>query len=346
MIKFIRLKNTPFGGAENYLGRLTKVLKERNITFETIHSSVPKFLPSWFKALYFNLEVCLFKTDFYFSLERIGCADIYRAGDGVHRVFLESKKQQLGKLSLNPLNPVYLYLEKRCFLNSKHIIANSKMIKQQIIDSYAIDSDKISVIYNGIEFKKHNKQVSKQQIKSEFNFPEQSRILLYVGSGFQRKGVAEFLKTFAQLKHKNCVAFILGKEKRLSKYLNLAKELGIHNRVYFTGPRKDVDTFYSASDIFLFPTHYEPFSNVVLEAASFHNVVFTTRQNGANEILPDDNILSSPSDNVSEKIDVLLENEIDLIKAQETHFQIAQQYSIEKNVEKTLKIIEKLNGKA
>ena len=89
---------------------------------------------------------------FYYSLERITCPDIYRAGDGVHKIFLSIEN----KSRFNLLHPVYLYLEKKCFLNSKHIIANSLMVKKQIIDCYDINPCKIDVIYNGIELKNFN----------------------------------------------------------------------------------------------------------------------------------------------------------------------------------------------
>ncbi|HIE73019.1 MAG TPA: glycosyltransferase, partial [Flavobacteriales bacterium] len=80
-------------------------------------------------------------------------------------------------------------------------------------------------------------------------------------------------------------------------------------RVVFTGPRQDVDDFYTISDVFLFPTHYEPFSNVVLEAMSLENAVFTTKQNGAHEILEDEYIMSNSRDfSVVGKIDALLED--------------------------------------
>jgi len=116
MLYLIRQKFTPFGGAENYLARLSAGLKNKNISHEIIYSSVPRWLPSWLKALWFNLELCLFKKKnrFYFSLERITCPDIYRAGDGVHKVFLQTKG-----FSLNPLNPIYLYLEKKMFSSSQ-----------------------------------------------------------------------------------------------------------------------------------------------------------------------------------------------------------------------------------
>jgi UDP-glucose:(heptosyl)LPS alpha-1,3-glucosyltransferase len=149
-ITFLRLKPSKFGGAEVYLERLTNELKKRDINFEIKHTTAPKFLASWIKAIWFNLEVCLLKKDrFYFSLDRIVCPDIYRAGDGVHKTFLKIEK----KSKLNPLHFVYLFTEKRAFNKAKKIIAISNMVKQNIISEYNIDPSKIEVIYNGMPLK-------------------------------------------------------------------------------------------------------------------------------------------------------------------------------------------------
>ena len=163
-LHFIRANKTKFGGAENYLQRLCSELEKQNIKHEVINSNLPKFLSSWIKAVFFNIIACKNKSNtFYFSLERITCADIYRAGDGVHSEFLKTKKRKF-----NPLNMVYLYLEKKCFNNSKKIIANSNMIKNQIIKTYNIKPSKISVVYNGVTIKKSNYEESFTRLSSEF----------------------------------------------------------------------------------------------------------------------------------------------------------------------------------
>lgn len=341
-IIFIRANKTKYGGAENYLSRLCNELDKQNITYKVLYSKLPKFLPSWLRAILFNIQICLQKKEgLYFSLERITCADVYRAGDGVHKVFL----QVVQKSKFNLLHPLYLFLEKYCFNHSQHIIANSQMIKEQIISTYGITRDKISVIYNGINFKAINYQHSFAKLSAEFALMPQQKILLYVGSGFKRKGVQEFLEVLSQLSHKNFKAFIIGKEKNMGFYKRLAKLLGVDNCVIFTGTRIDVDDFYTIADIFLLPTHYEPFSNVVLEAMSFEAAVFTTEQNGASEILDKWYVMQNPRDmSVVKKIDDLLSNKTKLQHLKHQNKLKSAQFSIEKNVANTLKVLAKINS--
>ena len=337
---FIRANKTKFGGAEMYLSRLSDALRKQNIDHKVINSIFPKFLPSWLRVILFNLQVCSVKGDkFYFSLDRITCPDIYRAGDGVHSVFLTVEK----KSKLNPLHPVYLFLEKRCFQKAKRIIANSEMVRNQIIDTYNVNPAKIDIVYNGIESKELNYQNSFDKLSREFLIKEDQPTLLYVGSGFQRKGVREFLQIVAKLQMPNIKAFVVGKEKNIEYYQQLAIELKIDSQVIFTGPREDVNDFYTISDIFIFPTHYEPFGNVILEAMNFKNAVFTTRQNGASEILDDFFIMDKSDDfSIVTKITNLIDNMDKLESVKKENRIKSQQFSIDRNLLETLKVIDEV----
>ena len=339
-IYFIRSNKTKFGGAEKYLYRLSKALARENIEHQIVNSFFPKFLPSWLRVILFNIQVRLTKRDkFYFSLDRITCPDLYRAGDGVHKVFLSLEN----KSRLNLLHPVYLYLERHCFNNAKCIIANSNMVKEQIIDTYNINPNKINIIYNGIELKEIDYKKSYDKLSKEFSISKNQSILLFVGSGFKRKGVVEFLQIISKLKATDIKAFIIGKERNIKYYQNLSKKLNIDSQVVFTGPRNDVYDFFSISDIFLFPTHYEPFGNVILEAMNLRNVVFTTKHCGGGELLDSEFIMQSPDDiSVIQKINNLLSNSDKLEMIKEKNRFKSTQFSIKNNAAETLKIIDEI----
>lgn len=342
MIFFIRANKTKFGGAEVYLSRLSDALNKKNIQHEVVNSIFPKFLPSWLRAILFNLQVCLNKRNkFYFSLDRITCPDIYRAGDGVHKVFLTIED----KSKINPLHPIYLFLEKRCFNNAKKIIAISNMVKKDIVGSYKVDEKKISVVYNGIPLKDYDYNSSFDRISSEFYLKPNQHILLYVGSGFKRKGVEEFLQIISRLESDNILAFVVGKDKNIDHYRQLSLKLNINNKVIFTGPRLDVDDFYTISDVFIFPTRYEPFGNVILEAMNFRNAVFTTKQCGGGEILSEYFIMNQADDySVVSKINDLLGNKLKLEAVKKDNRTLSKQFSIDRNLKETLNVIESLEN--
>jgi len=340
-ITFVRRQYTPYGGGERYLQSLKDEIQKRGVETEMLHLEQPKWMPSWVKFPYYDHQACSIKGErFYFSLDRLSCLDIFNAGGGTHKAFLQTKG-----FSLNPLHPVYLWMEKRTFENARHIIAVSKFVKEEIVSIYKIPAEKISVVYNGIDIEKYDEaeyRSAKQRIKEKFGLEDGVITFLFVGSGFKRKGGEEFLRILSKIK-KPFQAFMVGKEKDLEHYKTLADKLNIAERVVFAGPQKDPRDFYYVSDIFLFPTHYEPFGNVILEAMNFKNLVITTKQCGAGEILESEFLMETPTDyNIVERIESYMDNGELLRLEKEKNYSIVQDYTIEKNADETLRIIEAL----
>ena len=239
-IVFLRTNPNAVGGAERYLRRLIKALNELGIQTEIRSYLGDAGISSWKKALNFNRQVKRQKKEdeFYFSLERVSCADIYRAGDGVHKVYRTTKSFWW----LNPLNFVYPYLEKKCFKNAQKIITNSNFIKEQIIATYGIEPEKITTIYNGVNLpQKVQKAEAKLALCEEFGLKFELATLLFVGNGFKRKGLKEFLLLASKLKTP-VNTLIVGKDKNISSYKRLAKKLGLN--AYFVGEQKSTAKFY------------------------------------------------------------------------------------------------------
>jgi len=120
--------------------------------------------------------------------------------------------------------------------------------------------------------------------------------------------------------------------------------LGLESILFFMGERKDVNYFYSVADFVILPTKYDPFSNVILEAMSFKNIVITTTDNGAHEILNRKWVMKSYNDySIIELINKTLNNEESIIKVKKENYQRAKQFSIEKNSMETIKYLKRLN---
>lgn len=342
-IVFLRRQYTPYGGAEKHFQRLVDEIRRRDLyEVELRHVTQPSWLPSWLKLPLYDLQVCRKREEgaVYFSNDRLSCLDVHRAGGGTHKTFLKTKG-----FTLNPLHPIYLWLEKRTLQNAKQIIAISNMVKRDIVRDYDIPDEKITVIHNGIHAEKVDEAEMvrrKTAIFEEFGIKEGTPLLLFVGSGFERKGVLEFLEILSRLESP-CFALIVGKEKRMGKYLKAARDLGVAQRVIFTGPRKDVEKFYCASDIFIFPTHYEPFGSVILEAMNYGNAVITTKQCGGGEVLEQEPLMRHPRDfSVTAYIDGLMRDRETLDRVQKRNMELAKEYTIERNVNRTIQVIEKV----
>jgi UDP-glucose:(heptosyl)LPS alpha-1,3-glucosyltransferase len=316
-IAFIRRHYTPHGGAERYVERLSRHLVEQGHEIHlfshywpesegtTIHP-VPMLKGMGLLKLWsFNVGVKRFLAKASFdvvqSFEKTWCQDVYRAGEGCHREWLaqrgkyETFPETLGA-KINPFHWLTLVMERKLFEGSstQFFIANSQRGKREILAHYRVSPEKIRVIYSAVPFKAPLSLTDKDRPEKR-----KEKILLFVGSGFQRKGLFFILKALPLVLKQADVRLLVvgqGDQKRATA---LAGRLGILDKVSFTGPVKDVIPFYLEADAFVLPSIYEPFSNACLEAMAFGLPVVTTEMNGASEdILPGQNgyVIKEPND--------------------------------------------------
>jgi UDP-glucose:(heptosyl)LPS alpha-1,3-glucosyltransferase len=111
-------------------------------------------------------------------------------------------------------------------------------------------------------------------------------VFLFVGSGFERKGVDTALRALAHSRLQGrAMLAVVGRDKHQARYQALARSLGIGDSVRFFGPQRDVVPYYHAADALVLPTLYDPQSNAVLEAMACGLPVITSTGCGAAEVL-------------------------------------------------------------
>lgn len=359
-IAFIKRNFSYHGGAERYLATLISALKKEdheihiftnswtddsNIIFHKV-----KVLPygSFLKAYTFNnnLKINLRDFDIVISFERTTCQHIYRAGEGCHIRWLELRSQLepfLKKFSfqINPLHQYYLKLEREIFEKTPLIIANSKMVKNEIVEYYKISPNKIIVIYNGVDLNKFSPENRKlnNELREKLKIAKDTKIILFVGSGFRRKGLDLLILSLLKIKD-DVVLLVIGKGDTKA-YLKKCEDLRIKRRVLFLGTQREIEKFYAISDVFVLPTLYDPFSNATLEAMASGVGVITTKNNGISEIIENGKegfVLENLFDvyELAHKIELVLKNS--QIMGEFANIK-AQSYSIEQQASLFLSVI-------
>ncbi len=229
--------------------------------------------------------------DAVFGLDRNINQTHYRAGNGMHLSFLKQRHPKFLSRCLsylNPKNQLILTKEKKLFQNPnlKVLFVNSKMIRDEILSHYQIDSNKIKVVHNGVDFKKyvfdHSSQV---EMQLRLSLDPSSHQFLFIGNGYQRKGLTLLLEALAKLNHSAFELSVIGHDKNIAAYKLLAKKLKLKKKIHFFGPQQNLLPFYQAADCLVLPTRYDPFANVTIEAVACGLYVITTEQNGAKEVL-------------------------------------------------------------
>ena len=229
--------------------------------------------------------------------ERIPGCHIFRAGDGIHAAWLRHRQADQPALSrwwqkLDPYHAYTVEAERDMFAhaNLRAVICNSKMVAEEIRTEYGVAAEKLHVIYNGVDLLKFSRESvikSRESVRNEFAMPLEAPLVLYVGSGYQRKGVAPLLKAMAQPELRAAGAWlaVVGADKHLDRYRKLAESLKVADRVVFAGAQNEVAAWYGAADVFALPTQYDPCPNAALEALACGLPTLTSPACGVAELI-------------------------------------------------------------
>jgi UDP-glucose:(heptosyl)LPS alpha-1,3-glucosyltransferase len=291
-ILFVRRQYSPFGGGEIMLDTIAKEFRARDMAVAIMSGDWPacegiefirctgRHFPRAWRARSFATAACrrISQLDpapvLVQSNDRLPCCDIFRAGEGVHAAYL-AERRRLSKLDgaglrLSLFHKEMLRLERLTFRSAglRAVIAISKMVADDIRRHYDFPADRIHHIPNGISLAAYNvalRDEHRARVRAQLNVLPDKPVILFVGSGFTRKGLAPLIEATATLESLPEL-WVVGHDTRMETFRRLAQKRGLGDRVKFVGPQKDVRPWYGAADIAALPSVYEPFGTVVLEA--------------------------------------------------------------------------------
>ena len=187
------------------------------------------------------------------SHERTLCQQVYRAGEGCHRGYLASGARTVGR---GLYHRVVLAIEARLFRRTPAIVAIARRGKHEIESLYGVSPARVTVIYNGVDldrFHPENNAAHRDAARAEAGFARTDPVLLFVGSGFERKGLTTAIQALSHLADTGLVVIGRGDETR---YRGLAERLGVGGRVRWLGLRLDLERWYAAADVLVLPARY------------------------------------------------------------------------------------------
>ena len=171
---------------------------------------------------------------------------------------------------------------------STEVICNSNFMKGHIQNLFGLPFDKINVIPNGINLNNFT------GIERDYDFRRQyaadnEKIILYMGRLVYEKGVQHLIAAMPKILsgYNDAKLIIAGKGGMLDELKAEADALGLGNKVYFTGylDSKQVQKMYKCADVAVFPSTYEPFGIVALEAMLAGVPTVVSDVGGLNEIV-------------------------------------------------------------
>lgn len=306
---FVRQHYTPFGGGELLLDRMMSAMLARGVPvallgrswterkdIEFIPCAAPRF-PRFARERRFAHAACRLlageRDAIVQSHERIPCCDIFRAGDGVHAAFLKHRMRAMSPLAcaglaLHPFHRSVLALEREMFASPrlKKVIANSAMVAGEIVKHFGFPRERIQIIPNGIDLARFHpsaRERHRNELRNELGTDKQQPVLLFVGSGYKRKGLDAAIAALAASRT-DAELWVVGSDRRPQAYAAMAERAGlVPSRFRLIGPVRDSLPYYAAADALILPSIYDPFPSTAIEALACGLPVVTSTGCGARE---------------------------------------------------------------
>jgi len=342
-LALIRRGYSPSGGAERYLLRFAEALREagheamlygsrewpayvwKGEMVRAEGNSPRDFADRIAKAR--PREHC----DLVYSLERVWECDAYRAGDGVHKVWLERRRAFEAPWKgwirgMQGKHREILELERALFDPGakRVIIANSRMAAGEIARNFRVAEERLRVIYNGLPGSAFEGAPA-EAVRSGKEAPR----VLFAGSGWERKGLRFAIEAINRTERATLLVAGAGKRRGLPA----------SRRTRYLGEVKEMRGLMEQADVFVLPTLYDPFSNASLEAMAAGLPVITTEANGFAEVMrpgEDGEVLKGPADVEGMARAIEKWCAIDTPAKRAARRMEAARYTIERNVRETL----------
>ncbi len=346
-IGLVRRGHSATGGAEAYLLRLATALsslghepvlitstawpKDRWINANLLR--LPGNSPEEFASAFRSTQT---DCDIHLSLERVPGCEVFRAGDGVHAAWLRRRDafEPLWKRATRWMNPKHrqlLALEAQVFdpANTRAIIANSQLVRREILAASAFPTNRVHVVYNGLS--SPTLPADREQSREHFGIAPTALCALFVGSGWDRKGLRTALRAIERIK--DATLLVAGRGPADAFYSPQAR---------FVGPTSDLAALFGAADVFVLPTYYDPFSNACLEALAAGLPVITSPANGFSEVLTSDAFGTIVPEGDAKALSAALERWRDAefrASGRPARLARAAEFSIERNARETLDVL-------
>lgn len=166
-----------------------------------------------------------------------------------------------------------------------HRMGVSSGVVNDIAALAGLHSDTFNVVHNPLSPRPDPAVSALQKANALWSGPEGERIVT-VGSLKAQKNYPLLLRAFARLNRPNARLMFVGDGPCRRALLSLAKDLGVADRVVFTGFHSEPTPFYKSANLFVLSSDYEGFGNVIVEALSCGlPVVSTDCPSGPAEIL-------------------------------------------------------------
>jgi len=161
-------------------------------------------------------------------------------------------------------------------------LAVTDEVRRDLLEVHGVPEDRIEVQSNPVDIQSF-RAARRGSLREVIGIGGEVPLALFVGHGFQRKGLSDAIAALAGLDDKTHLAVVGGGDPE--PYSRLALELGTRHRVHFVGATQTPEAYFRDADLFLLPTHEDVWANTVVEAMAAGLPVVTTDAAGASSLV-------------------------------------------------------------
>lgn len=288
--------------------------------------------------------------DLILSVEKVPGCDLYRTDEGLHLAWLMERQRTISFWArwfqwCNPKHREKLALERQLFRpeSTRRVISISEKISRDIVSYYGYPQAQISMIRNGVSQLGIPSTEERQRARASLGIQPDEKIILFVGTGWERKGLRTAIRVVECLTEEiPGIKLLVAGKGSVRRYTSPVAR--------FLGPVKEMETVYFAGDLFITPTIFEPFSLAALEALSAGVPVITSAAAGISEVMTPGmhgEVIEKPSD-VAAFAGALrkwLGKLDDPDQARQIHSDcsaLASEFTLERNLKETLTLIDEV----
>lgn len=189
--------------------------------------------------------------------------------------------------------PHFEKLQVQLLQNASGVFVFSKNMFQQVLCVAPDVHDKLFITKPGVDIARFN-TLSRNEARKKTGLSDDRFIFLILCRLAKHKSVDIAIEAFAKMKnHSSFQLLIVGDGPEKADLLEQVIRYGLTDNVIFTGNTTAPETYYSAANVFLLPSVYEPFGQVIIEAlfSGLPVIAFDSKETGietaTNEIVHD-----------------------------------------------------------
>lgn len=168
----------------------------------------------------------------------------------------------------------------------RHLAPVSRYGHDQLLRHHDVHLDRMTVIHNAAAMPAIDptqRLAWRRELREGFGLDDATPVFLFAALNPLLKGLVPLIHAMAELRERRVAANLLVVGCVAWRYQALAEELGVRDRLRFTGPTDQMPAFYSAADVTVLPSFFDPSSKVVIESLMLGIPAITTVHNGASD---------------------------------------------------------------